>query len=143
MYKTLIKQAAYIIGVMVAALFINTHILMWAFVPSGSMIPTIDKGDLVLGTRYNADSVDRYDVAIFKNPDDESVYYIKRVIGLPGETITIEDGKVYADGKELRDDFVAELSDDSGTYHVPEDSYFMMGDNRNNSKDSHFGNRNM
>lgn len=119
-------------------LFVNSKILLWANVPTGSMLPTIKEHSLVLGTRYDADKLKRYDIAIFKYPDDESQIYIKRVIGLPGETILIRDGVVYADGIRLKDDFVAELSNDDGEYEVPEGCYFMMGDNRNNSIDSRF-----
>lgn len=137
-YKPLLRQAAYILGAMAALFFTNTYLLAWAFVPTGSMIPTINEGSFILGTRLPAEKICRYDIVIFNYPDDESVSYIKRVIGLPGETITIKNGTVYADGKKLRDDFTAELSNDSGVYRVPEDSYFMLGDNRNHSKDSRF-----
>ena len=119
-------------------LFVNSKILLWANVPTGSMIPTIEEHSLVLGTRYDTDEINRYYIAIFKYPDDESQIYIKRVIGLPGETILIRDGVVYADGNRLEDDFVAELSNDDGEYEVPEGCYFMMGDNRSNSVDSRF-----
>jgi signal peptidase I len=101
---------------------------------------TIMTGDLLLSTRYDKHDISRYDIVVFIPPDDPEDYYIKRVIGLPGETILVEDGKVYADGVELDDSFIAEEMDESGdgTYTVPDDCYFMLGDNRNHSYDSRF-----
>ena len=84
---------------------------------------------------------ERFDIVIFKYPDDESQLFIKRVIGLPGETVEIKDGKVYIDGSEtaLDDSFIPEKMQGSfGPYTVPDNCYFMLGDNRNDSKDSRF-----
>ena len=82
---------------------------------------------------------ERFDIVIFKYPDDESRLFIKRVIGLPGEVVEIKDGKVYIDGSPtpLDDSFIPEKMIGSyGPYTVPENCYFMLGDNRNDSKDS-------
>ena len=117
---------------------INTQILFWAFIPSKSMEPTINIGNLAVGVRGDTRTVNRYDVVVFRYPDDESKYYVKRVIGLPGDTIEIKNGHVYANGTKLKEAFTKELSNDSGIYHVPAGSYFMLGDNRNHSKDSRF-----
>ena len=82
---------------------------------------------------------------MFKYPDNEEQIYVKRIIGLPGETVQIVNGVVYVtktDGKtiQLDDSFVTacEPYGDFGPYVVPPDSYFMLGDNRNDSKDSRF-----
>ena len=128
----------FLIFIATATFIVNSRILLWANIPTGSMIPTIPEHSLVLGTRYDADKINRYDIVIFKYPDDETQTYIKRVIGMPGETIRIRVGKVYADGKLIDDAFTAELSADDGEYKVPEGCYFMMGDNRNHSIDSRF-----
>jgi signal peptidase I len=116
------------------------YVIMLNLIPSGSMENTIMTGDLVIATRYDKTNINRYDIMVFIPPDDTSSYYIKRVIGLPGETIVVEDGKVYADGVELDDSFIPEEMKTSGdgTYEVPEGCYFMLGDNRNHSLDARF-----
>lgn len=99
---------------------------------------TIMTGDLLIGTRYDRTDISRYDIVVFIPPDEPDEFYIKRVIGLPGETILVEDGKVYADGVLLDDSFIAEDMEikASQTFEVPDGCYFMMGDNRNHSLDS-------
>ena len=145
-----------IVCVVLVVLVINNVILINAKIPSASMEKTIMTGDRVFGFRLaygiNLDlfgkqiskkskDPERFDIVIFKYPDNEKELFIKRVIGLPGETVEIVDGKVYINGSEtpLDDSFVAEMPLGSfGPYEVPEDCYFMLGDNRNNSKDSRF-----
>lgn len=127
----------------VIVLVITNVLVVNALIPSESMEKTIMTGDRIIGNRlaYLFDDPKRYDIVIFRNPDDEKEYYIKRVIGLPGETVSIEDGKVYIDGTEtpLEDSFIPEaMRGGFPTYEVPEGHYFLMGDNRNNSKDSRF-----
>jgi len=121
----------------------NKLVYINAVIPSESMQNTIMKGDRVLGNRlaYIKDDPERYDIVIFKYPDDPSKIFIKRVIGLPGETVTVKDGKAYIDGKEQTQaaSFCPEeMTGSFGPYEVPEDSYFVMGDNRNNSLDSRY-----
>ena len=121
----------------------NKLVYINAVIPSESMQNTIMKGDRVLGNRlaYIKDDPERYDIVIFKYPDDPSKIFIKRVIGLPGETVTVKDGKIYIDGKEQTQAVSfcpEEMTGSFGPYEVPEDSYFVMGDNRNNSLDSRY-----
>ena len=125
------------------ALFCSKVLIVNANIPSGSMEDTIHPGDRVIGSRlaYQSQGPERGDNIIFRYPDDESQVFIKRVIGLPQEEILIVDGQVYIDGaqKPLKELYLKEIPQGSfGPYEVPEDSYFVMGDNRNNSHDSRF-----
>lgn len=112
--------------------------------PDGiSMENTILGGEKILINRdaYKYGTPERYDIIAFDYPDDRSDMFIQRIIGLPGETVDIRAGKVYIDGSDtpLDDSFCPEEAlGDFGPYIVPEDSYFMLGDNRNYSKDSRF-----
>lgn len=124
-------------------LFLTRVVIVNATVPSGSMEPTVMAGDRVIGFRlaYMFSSPERGDVVVFKYPDDRSVQYLKRIIGLPGEKVEIKDGKVYIDdsAEPLEEEYLTVVpKGDFGPFFVPEDSYFMLGDNRNNSKDSRY-----
>lgn len=129
-------------AVIVLILFHTTFML--SYIPSSSMESTIMTGNVVFSTRYDIEEEDleRYDILTFIAPDDPEITYIKRLIGLPGETIEVKGGKVYADGIELDDSFIngSQNHVGDGVYEVPEGCYFFMGDNRNNSKDSRFWN---
>lgn len=142
-WKELWEYIKMIIFVVVVVLIVNNFLLINARVPSESMEKTIMTGDRFFGNRlaYLFDDPERFDIVIFKYPDDESQLFVKRVIGLPGETVEIKDGKVYINGSEtpLDDSFTPETpTGDYGPYVVPEGSYFMLGDNRNHSGDSRF-----
>lgn len=122
-----------------AAKIINKYVIIKAEVPTGSMETTIAVNDCILGFQqaYLFSSPERGDIVIFPWPDDPSVTYVKRVIGLPGETVEIKDGAVYIDGEPLKEDYLKEeMYGTYGPYVVPEGCYFMMGDNRNASQDS-------
>lgn len=147
-----------IVTVVVVVILIDGVILINAKIPSASMENTIMTGDRIFGFRMaygiNIDlfgleyhkkmkEPERFDIVIFRYPDDESKRFIKRIIGLPGEKVEIRDGKVYINDSEepLDDSFVKDTPIGSfGPYEVPENCYFMLGDNRNNSKDSRFWN---
>lgn len=132
-----------IISAIIIALFVDFVIIANAVVPTGSMESTIPAGSRIMGLRlyYNFNEPERGDIVIFKYPDDEKVDYLKRIIGLPGETVEIVSGKVYIDGELLDEPYLdEEPTGDFGPYQVPEDSYFMLGDNRAVSKDSRYWN---
>ena len=139
----LIQWLIAILVAFIIALFVDNFLIVNAQIPSGSMENTIMTGDRVVGNRlsYLTKDPERYDVIIFKYPDDESQLFIKRIIGLPGETVEIRDGHIYIDGSSapLEDVETKEyMVGNYGPYTVPEGCYFVMGDNRNDSKDSRY-----
>lgn len=139
------KMRSGIIGYTVFVIMVQiifTQVLMLNEVPTESMAATLKPGDHLISTRFDVgeDEIQRYDVLIFTPPDNPEMTYLKRVIGLPGETIEVKNGKVYADGMELDNSFTKGPQNRSGdgTYVVPKGCYFFLGDNRNNSNDSRF-----
>lgn len=141
--KELFQWVLVIIGAVILAFLIDTFVIVNAQIPSGSMENTIMTGDRVFGNRlaYKFSDPERFDIIIFKYPDDESQLFIKRIIGLPGETVEIHDGNIYINGSDtpLEDVDIKEPMEGSfGPYTVPEGCYFVMGDNRNNSRDSRY-----
>lgn len=122
---------------------LRTRFIILADVPTGSMENTIHKEDKVLGNRlaYEKSEPERGDVVIFHAPDEKGTLYIKRVIGLPGEKVVINEGKIYINDSEipLEEDYLKEeWASGNGyyEYYVPVNAYFMLGDNRNRSFDA-------
>lgn len=118
------------------------------YIPSNSMIPTLDIGDrlVIEKVSYRLNSPATGDIIVFEPPDILQVQgytkdqaFIKRIIGLPGETIDIKNGRVYIGDRPLEEDYITELPNYlwEGPVTIPENQYFVMGDNRNNSNDSH------
>ncbi len=130
-----------VISLIVALLLIN-FVIINARIPSGSMENGISEGDRLIGFRlaYVFSEPKRGDVAIFKFPDDESQTFIKRIIGIPGDLVEIKDGELYINGDLIQEDYIKEpmRKENFGPYVVPPDSYFCLGDNRNDSKDSRY-----
>ena len=155
-WRELLSYMKLIAIVVAITLVINNVVLINAKIPSPSMEKTLMVKDRLFGLRLaygiNFDlfgyevsekfkDPDRFDIVIFKYPDDPSLLFVKRVIGLPGETVNIVDGKVYINDSEepLDDSFCPETPEGSfGPYTVPEGCYFMLGDNRNHSMDSRY-----
>ena len=143
--RELMEDIIMIVFVLITVWVMKNYVLINAVIPSASMEDTIMTGDRIFGSRlsYEFGEPQRGDIAIFKFPDDESQLYIKRVIGLPGDTIDIEDGKIYINGsaEPLQEDYLKEewtVATGPYTFEVPEGSYFMMGDNRNDSWDARY-----
>ncbi len=130
-----------ILFAIIFALCINNFIMVNASVPTGSMENTIMPDDRIMAFRlaYTFSDPERLDIIVFRYPDDENTLFVKRIIGMPGDKVDIKDGKVYINDspEPLDDSFVKEQPRGSfGPYLVPQNHYFMMGDNRNSSKDS-------
>ena len=142
---TIIEYLSCAVAVWVVMAILFCFILIHAYVPSESMESTLMTGDRVIGNRLAykfGNDPERFDVIIFNAPDNKPGFYIKRIIGMPGEKVTIKDGKVYINdsSEPLDDSFIKEDMDeeDDMVFNVPEDSYFMLGDNRNESEDSRY-----
>lgn len=117
------------------------------YIPSGSMIPTLQLNNQVMVTKYSywRAEPERGDIIVFKYPvhdpsTEKEEDFVKRLIGLPGETLEIHDNQVFINGKPIDEPYVADDTDmpDFGPYEIPEGHYFMMGDNRNHSNDSRY-----
>ncbi len=132
--------------IILAIVWVTTnYIIVNAKIPSGSMENTIMTGDRLIGTRFSYwfSEPKRGDIILFYYPVNEKKIYIKRVIGLPGETVEIRDSKVYINGSKtpLDENYLPEkwtIANDGYSFKVPKDSYFVMGDNRNSSEDARY-----
>ncbi|MDQ1426832.1 MAG: signal peptidase [Acidimicrobiaceae bacterium] len=129
------------------AIVVKTFLIQAFFIPSGSMEPTLKPGDRVLVNKlsYKLHDVHRGDIVVFKRPpseaDDPTIKdLIKRVIGLPGDRIEGRDGVVYINGQPLKEPYLPPGTTTASLplQTVPAGQYFVMGDNRGNSKDSRF-----
>jgi len=153
------ETAVVVVVALVAALLLRTFVVQTFYIPSGSMEPTLKVGDRILVDKlsYHLHGVDRGNIVVFRRPADENcggepvADLVKRVIGLPGETISLSKGFVYIDGKRLDESWLptseqgTTFPGPSGTaynlakpYVVPTNDYFVMGDNRSDSCDSRY-----
>ena len=127
---------------MVFSLLLTQFIIVNAKVPTGSMQNSIMPNDRVVASRlsYIRSDPERFDIVVFRSPNDNRTLYVKRVIGLPGETVKIEAGRVFINGDPtpLYDSFVPTepFEEYFEPVTVPEGSYYVLGDNRNYSADS-------
>ena len=159
-----------ILVALVVAIVVKTFLIQAFYIPSESMLPTLEVGDRVFVNKlvYDLGDIHRGDVIVFGNPHPEQVPdrglvdgflhwlgegigfaqpenedFIKRVIGLPGETLEIRDNVVYIDGRALDEPYLTAAAErHNGDYpftEVPDGELFVMGDNRGNSADSRFG----
>lgn len=104
-----------------------------------SMVPTLQNGEYILVSKlsYKTGEPARGDIIVFSLPTDQKQDLIKRVIGLPGETVSIKDSIVSINGNTLTETYIAQEPLYNGEWTVPDGQLFVLGDNRNNSKDSH------
>lgn len=143
-HRTLIEWGAILVVAVLAAVLLRTFVIQPYFIPSGSMEPTLEINDKVLVDKlsYHLHSVHRGDVVVFKKPPNDYTPdikdLIKRVVGLPNETISASGGEVYIDGHVLPQPWLPKgvTTANFGPVHIPAGDYFVMGDNRGNSADS-------
>lgn len=104
-----------------------------------SMVPTLQNGEYVLVNRlaFRSKTPERGDIIVFVSPQVSDLDLIKRVIGLPGDKVTISGGVVQVNGQVLDEPYIAAAPIYNGEWNVPEGNLFVLGDNRNDSSDSH------
>ena len=157
--STLREYVEAIVVAVILALFVRTWVFQAFKIPTGSMEPNLLIGDHLLVNKFATGPtatalegwllpvtpVARGDILVFKYPDDPARDFIKRVVGLPGETLEVRDAVVYVDGRPLDEPYLRNARphlgparDNFGPVTVPREHYFMMGDHRNNSQDSRF-----
>ena len=126
----------------IIALIIRTFIFQPFYIPSSSMEPTLVPGDRIIVSKLNYffDAPNRGDVIVFRYPLDPSKDYVKRIVAMGGETVELRSNRVLINDKAIAQDYLPEdiRFGDFGPLEVPEGSYFVLGDNRNNSQDSRY-----
>jgi signal peptidase I len=136
-----------IVGAFLIAVVVRAFLFQAFYIPSASMVPTLQKNDRVLVNKlsYKLHDVHRGDIIVFKAPKDVSPPVkdlVKRVIGIPGDTVEgRDDGYVYVNGKRINEPYLAKPGITTPGFSlrtVPPDSYWVMGDNRTISEDSRF-----
>ncbi len=158
-YRAVVEWTIILMAVLLCTVLLRTYVVQSFYIPSGSMLPTLQVGDRIIVNKlsYHVHDVHRGDIVVFARPpleDQEYADLVKRVIGLPGETISSKDGKVYINGKLLPepwlppgpDSFTGALAGSDphpqfnlpGPVTIPAGEYFVMGDNRTDSEDSRF-----
>lgn len=144
--KDILSMLAYVLIIFLLTFVIVHYVGQRTRVSGSSMENTLSNGDNLIVDKlsYRFHDPERFDVIIFPFQYETDTYYIKRIIGLPGETVQIgTDGTIYINGEVLDEDYGLETIQDPGMAIDPivlgEDEYFVLGDNRNNSSDSRFG----
>lgn len=136
MKKNIKKEVLDYIIIIIVVILIRTLIFTPIKVEQSSMNPTLNSKDIMILNKigYKINGLKRFDIVVIKKDND---YLIKRVIGLPNETLEYKDDKLYIDGKEVEEPFTKKITPDFKLDNkISKDSYFLMGDNRSNSVDS-------
>ena len=141
-WRSLGGTLLYLLVIVLLTWVIVTFVGQRTKVDGHSMEPTLSDGDNLIVDKlsYRFRDPERYDIIVFPYQHAENTYYIKRIIGLPGETVQVIDGYMYINGKKLDEHYGAEVMEDPGIAAEPiklgDDEYFVPGDNRNHSSDS-------
>lgn len=138
-FKKVIKEwvIPFILEILAVVLIVK-FVCFLAVVPTGSMIPTVDEGSWLFATRMHnpVKSVQRGDIIVFQS-DEMNETLLKRCIGLPGETVELDDeGKLYINGEYMDEPYVVNKMEQSASFVVPEGCYLFLGDNRSGSTDA-------
>lgn len=140
MKKDTTKEYFVYVCIIIIIILVRSFIVTPIRVNGESMYPTLKNKEIMLLNKinYRVNDIERFDIVVI-NTEDEKL--IKRVIGLPGETLKYENGELYINGKKIEEKFLKEKTtdfniEDQGLKKIPANQYFVMGDNRNNSKDS-------
>ncbi len=140
--KKVIKVSVYLLLVLLLTWAVKNYGFQRTIVDGDSMENSLHNGDNLIVEEFTGrtSGYHRFDIVVFPFRYEEGVYYIKRIIGLPGETIQIKDGAVYINGNKLNESYGKEMIMDGGiaseTMILGKDEYFVLGDNRNDSMDS-------
>lgn len=141
--KSVLGTSIYLLIVLFMTFMVVTYVGQRTKVSGSSMEPMFSDGDNLIVDKitYRFADPERFDIIVFPFRYAENTYYIKRIIGLPGETVFIDNkGNIYIDGELLEEHYGRERIEDPGRAYEPvtlgADEYFVMGDNRNNSTDS-------
>lgn len=141
--REILSTSLYLLVVLALTFLVVTYVGQRTKVIGNSMEPMLSDGDNLIVDKltYRFEDPQRFDIIVFPFRYAEKTYYIKRIIGLPGETVYIDEtGTIYIDGEVLKEHYGKEVITDPGRAYEPitlgEDEYFVMGDNRNNSSDS-------
>lgn len=150
--RELISTLLYVIAALIVFSLIRTFLFAPVSVEGDSMVPTLHDDDRLILNKVA--SIDRFDIVVFNAPDDPGKQYIKRVIGMPGDTVEVQDDVLLVNGEVVPEEYLqpelfdlegtSSFTDDfnlailTGITEVPEGQYFLLGDNRQNSKDSRY-----
>ena len=136
-----IKEVLEVVAIALVTVFIIRHFLVQPFLVSGaSMEPNFSDGNYLLidEITYRFREPERGEVIVFRYPNNPATYFIKRIVGLPGETVELKDGKIFANGEFIEEDYLPDSlqSRDNLSTKLKADEYFVLGDNRSHSFDS-------
>lgn len=139
-WRELLEWVGTLAVAVVIALVVRTFIFEPVKVDGNSMADTLHNGEIMFVTKweYHTGDPERFDVVICHYPDRGNTNFVKRVVGLPGDTVAVLDGYLYVNGEKYEEEYLTHRPDyNLAPYVVPEGEYFVLGDNRSNSNDSH------